>query len=281
MFYTLKRGHYLLVFSVLLLPVLHAQNGLHRSAARLMGPVFIHRVDSLNQSAWVPGWFPMLMDQSQLQGGVLNRYGLKALTELYVRFHRPLASGMIQGNMTSSGDATFRVSSFQIGLTKRLLEDWCVGVDIGGTQVHVSGYGNRWTPQTLISLSGRFDAKTQMGIQWENPQTWMGNKFLSSYASPRIRAGLIRAISERLDLAGWMDWERASQPGIFLQCLYRPEARWSVDLGWGRSPDQISLGLQRELSKVIVRTAFSQDALLGTSFLFSCRFIGSGKKSIR
>ena len=281
MIFYFLRGPWFLFISAFTLCDLHAQPVMARSAVRLMGATIGKRVDSAHTVVWVPGWYPVVEDESSIQVGVCNRYGMNALTETFLRLQRPLGSGTFQGSITSVGNAGYRMSAVQVGMNKKLLGDWCIRLEMGATQVHASGYGNRWSPQVHVSMAGSLDVKTQVGMQWENPQVWMGAKSLSSYASPRIRVGLSRTISEQLALMGWMDWERASVPGIFLQCLYRPTAFWSVDVGWGRSPDQICLGAQRALLNGIIRTSFSQDPLLGASFLFSYRYVWSVKKNNR
>ena len=275
------RCFWLLFYSWVFSYGVQAQNGLSRSSARLLGTLSVVQSDSGSRYAVLPVWFPTLVDRGSLQLGVVNRHGLGALTETFLRLQRPVGSGTFKTSLGSVGDAWYRQSAFQIGLNKQLTDGWCVGLDLGFSQTRVAGYGNRWSPQISVSVSGALEARTQVGMQWENPQVWMGAKSLSSYASPRIRVGLSRTISEQLALMGWMDWERASVPGIFLQCLYRPSAFWSVDVGWGRSPDQICLGAQRALLNGIIRTSFSQDPLLGASFLFSYRYVWSVKKNNR
>jgi len=281
MTFSFIRCFWLLFYSWVFSYGLQAQNGLSRSSARLLGTLSVAHSDSGSRFAVLPVWFPSLVDRGSLQLGVVNRHGLGSLTETFLRLQRPVGSGTFKASMGSVGDARYRQSAFQIGLNKQLTDGWCVGLDLGFSQTRVAGYGNRWSPQISVSVSGALEARTQVGMQWENPQAWMGNKPLMSYASPRIRFGLIRNISDRLNLLGWMDWERASVPGIFLQGHYGPVAKWSFDVGWGRSPDQISLGLERMWLKGVVRTSFSQDPVLGASFLFGYRYLWLVKKSSR
>lgn len=266
-------SRWLLLLLVCVVADISAQNGLSRITQRMMGSVAVSTLDSMyNQFNRCPTWFPILVDRTQLQIGVVNRYGLGALTETFLQWQRPLGTSSLQIAVLSVGDVQYRTSGFQLGMNKSLGRDWRIGMDLGFSQVRVAGYGSRWSPGISCALAGSLDAKTTLGFRWENPQTWIGSKSMFSYALPRIRFGLARNLSDRLDFMGWMDWEQATVPGVFLQAHYRPSANWMIDLGWGRSPDQIVLGVQRVFFKGILRTSYSQDPVLGASCLISYRY---------
>lgn len=252
-----------------LAPLLWAQPGLSRSAARLIGFAIGMRSDSSLQAVALPAWFPVEPNRTSIRLSLINRYGLGAMTEWVSGVQCPLRSSTICGDVYVVGDGAYRMHIGQVGLAKKLMGSWQLRADLGYTQVRAAGYGSSGAPRVAVSFAGTLDPSTWIGMQWENPQALIGSKSILNYSAPRIRAGMVRAISDRLVLLGWMEWERASGSGLYLQGSYRPGQHWSFDLGWGRAPDQLCLGVQRLFDRAVWRTAFSQDPVLGASFLCS------------
>ena len=272
---------YLLSICCLFTLYIHAQPAISRSAYRLMGSPQPLLTDSALGGAALPVWFPVVGSAGQFRFGVVNRYGIGALTEVVGGVQLPAGLGAVRLDFSSLGDALYRASALQVGLSRKLAASWYIGADLGLMHVRVAGYGSRWTPRTSLAVAGAFDPRTWVGLLWENPQALIGSKGSINYATPRIRLGWVRRISDRVDGLAGMDWERGSGPGTFLQLVYRPVRGWSFDLGWGRSPDQVCLGVQRLVLGGVMRTAFSQDPVLGGSFLCSYARSWPAKKSSR
>ena len=267
----------LVLFSWVLAPLLHAQPGLSRSAARLIGFNVGMRSDSSLPGVALPIWFPVEPDRGSVRLSLINRYGLGAMTELVAALQCPLRSSTIFGDIYLVGDGLYRMHVGQVGLSKKLVGSWHLRADLGYTQVRAAGYGSRGAPRVSLSFAGMLDPGTWIGAQWENPQALVGRKSLLNYSAPRVLAGMVRAISDRLAILGWMEWEPASGSGLYLQGSYRPGQHWSFDLGWGRAPDQLCLGVQRLFDHSVWRTAFSQDPVLGASFLCSYSWLFRSK----
>ena len=213
-----------------------------------------------------------------MQLGVVNRFGLSGLNEVWFGWMLGGSPGLFRLDAQTVGDVDYRRATVQVSFHKKLTETFWLGSGLGVDLRATRGYGVRGMPTASVSAGGWVGKRILWGSVWENPQILLKTKVLGGRQIGRIRGAIVYRHAAAVEFSAGMDWESMGFTSFFLRGTYKFSPIWRMALGYGWQPDQIVLSVQRSVYKGCIGFGFSQDAVLGSSFSFQIGKVINQKK---